>query len=201
MAECIAQLALNFHPTSPITVAFDAPHISSDGGALLLRQMDDRLGLSERVATLLPDARDPRKVKHDRREQVRQRLYQAWRGAGAGGGAATARQARSPGRAGYPRGGQHKGQRGGFEPTKAAASTSLKQSAMVGGNGIAPPYREALLLKTLLNHPWLIEQDAEPIAALAIVSPALARLRDALRQDGAQRVGFLGDGFENQTMG
>jgi hypothetical protein len=76
MAECIAQLALNFHPSSPITVAFDAPHISSDGGALLLRQMDDRLGLSERFAALLPDTRDPRKVKHDRHEQVRQRLYQ-----------------------------------------------------------------------------------------------------------------------------
>src|SRR5262249_43997476 len=42
----------------------------------LLRQMDDRLGVSERLATLLPDARDPRKVKHDRREQMRQRLYQ-----------------------------------------------------------------------------------------------------------------------------
>jgi Transposase DDE domain group 1 len=76
MAECIAQLALNFHPIHPIPVAFDAPHISSDGGALLLRQMDDRLGLSERFAALLPDERDPRKVKHDRREQVRQRLYQ-----------------------------------------------------------------------------------------------------------------------------
>ncbi|MBM4258993.1 MAG: IS1380 family transposase [Deltaproteobacteria bacterium] len=76
MAECIAQLRLDFHPASPITVAFDAPHISSDGGALLLRQMDDRLGLSERFAALLPDERDPRKVKHDRREQMRQRLYQ-----------------------------------------------------------------------------------------------------------------------------
>ena len=76
MAECIAQLALNFHPSSPITVAFDAPHISSDGGALLLRQMDDRLGLSERFAALLPDERDPRKVQHTRREQMRQRLYQ-----------------------------------------------------------------------------------------------------------------------------
>src|SRR4029079_15464390 len=60
----------------PITVAFDAPHISSDGGALLRRQVDDRLGLSERLAALFPDARDPRKVKHDRREQLRQRLYQ-----------------------------------------------------------------------------------------------------------------------------
>ena len=76
MAECITQLSLDFHPTLPLAVAFDAPHISSDGGALLLRQVDDRLGLSERLAALLPDARDPRKVRHERREQVRQRLYQ-----------------------------------------------------------------------------------------------------------------------------
>ena len=64
MAECIAQLALNFHPTHPITVAFDAPHISSDGGALLLRQMDDRHGIEERLAALLPDECYLRKVKH-----------------------------------------------------------------------------------------------------------------------------------------
>lgn len=50
--------------------------LSSDGGARLLRQMEDHLRLSERVAALLPDERDPRKVKHDRREQMRQRLYQ-----------------------------------------------------------------------------------------------------------------------------
>ena len=76
MAEGIAQLGLNFHPTHLLTIAFDAPHISSAGGALLLRQMDDHLGLSERLAVLLPDTRDPRKVRHDRREQMRQRLYQ-----------------------------------------------------------------------------------------------------------------------------
>jgi Transposase DDE domain group 1 len=76
MAEGIAQLTVDFHPTSPVTLAFDAPHISSDGGALLLRQIDDRLGLSERLAALVPDARDPRKVQHPRREQLRQRLYQ-----------------------------------------------------------------------------------------------------------------------------
>jgi Transposase DDE domain group 1 len=38
--------------------------------------MEDRLGLSERLAALFPEERDPRKVKHDRREQMRQRLYQ-----------------------------------------------------------------------------------------------------------------------------
>lgn len=76
MAECLTQLSLDFHPTVPLTVTFDAPHISSDGGALLLRQMDDHLRLSERLAALLPDERDPRKVKHARHEQMRQRLYQ-----------------------------------------------------------------------------------------------------------------------------
>ena len=53
MAECIPQLWLDFHPTVPLMVTFDAPHISSDGGVLLLRQMDDRLGLSARLAALL----------------------------------------------------------------------------------------------------------------------------------------------------
>ncbi len=44
---------------------------------------------------------------------------------------------------------------------------------------LAPP-REALLVKTLLNHPWLIEEHAEEIAALTLTSPPLAGLRDAI---------------------
>ena len=43
----------------------------------------------------------------------------------------------------------------------------------------APP-REALILKTMLNHPWLIEAHAEEIAGIAFASAAMARLRDAL---------------------
>jgi DNA primase len=41
-------------------------------------------------------------------------------------------------------------------------------------------YREALLLQTLINHPWLIEEHAETIAALPLMSSAMARLRDTL---------------------
>jgi hypothetical protein len=67
---------MGFHPTLPVVVAFDALQISSDGGVLLLRQTDERLGLSEWFAALLPDERAPAKVEHERREQVRQRLYQ-----------------------------------------------------------------------------------------------------------------------------
>jgi hypothetical protein len=77
MPECISHLSVEFHRTLPITVAFDAPQISSDGGLLLLRSMDDQLGLSKRLAALLPDERDPSKGKHERQEQVRQRLYQS----------------------------------------------------------------------------------------------------------------------------
>jgi DNA primase len=42
------------------------------------------------------------------------------------------------------------------------------------------PQREALLMRTLLNHPWLLEEHAEEIAALTLTSPGLMRLRDAL---------------------
>lgn len=45
MTERTRQLRLSFHPEAPV-VEFDVPEISSDGGALLLRQVDDRLELS-----------------------------------------------------------------------------------------------------------------------------------------------------------
>ncbi len=42
------------------------------------------------------------------------------------------------------------------------------------------PARETLLIVTLLNHPWLLEARCEEVAELALTSPPLARLRDAL---------------------
>jgi hypothetical protein len=50
--------------------------MSSDGGLLVLRQADERLGLSRWFADCLPDERDPGRVVHGRLEQLRQRLYQ-----------------------------------------------------------------------------------------------------------------------------
>ena len=75
MTDC-TQLTLGFHPRFPVEVVFDAPETSSDGGALLLRQMDDRLKLSERFSACLPDIRDPRLIVHERLEQSRQRIFQ-----------------------------------------------------------------------------------------------------------------------------
>lgn len=42
------------------------------------------------------------------------------------------------------------------------------------------PAREALLIVTLLNHPWLLEARCEEVAELGLTSPPLERLRNAL---------------------
>jgi len=76
MTDCKPQIALGFHPHSTVQVTFDAPHTSSDGGLLLLRQADERLGLIGRMAACVPDERDATRVEHGRLEQVRQRVFQ-----------------------------------------------------------------------------------------------------------------------------
>jgi DNA primase len=40
--------------------------------------------------------------------------------------------------------------------------------------------REALILKTLVNHPWLIDDHSEAIASIDFVSTALSALRDEI---------------------
>jgi hypothetical protein len=81
MCQRVQKPALRFHffKTS-IQATFDAEQISSDGGALLLRQIDDRLGVSVWFASCLPDARVSHLIKHSRLEQTRQRLYQILQG-------------------------------------------------------------------------------------------------------------------------
>lgn len=79
MTQCNSgptQLALDFHRDLPVVVAFDGPKISSDGGAVLLRQADDCLGLSGWLADLLPDHRDRAKTQHPMQQIVRQRVFQ-----------------------------------------------------------------------------------------------------------------------------
>lgn len=73
--DCISPIKLQFQ-RQPLVLRCDAPNISSDGGALLLRQLDDRLGLTRSFAGLLQDDRRPERRRHDRSEQFRQRVYQ-----------------------------------------------------------------------------------------------------------------------------
>lgn len=66
----------------------------------------------------------------------------------------------------------------GFGPQ--GVSAALKKSALVSGDSVSIPYREALILRALLNHPWLLDDHAEDLATLAMTSMAAGRLRDAL---------------------
>ena len=55
--------------------AFDGGPISSDGGALLLREVDVRLGITQGLAACFTDHRNPDFVEHSVLELVRQRVY------------------------------------------------------------------------------------------------------------------------------
>ena len=74
--DCISQLTLKFQQKmKPVVACFDTEHASTDGGALLLKALDERLALTENVAACLPDRRDPRKVQHALRDLLRQRVF------------------------------------------------------------------------------------------------------------------------------
>lgn len=76
MTHCNTQLTFSNIVSKPLVVDFEGGNITSDAGAIFLRQVDERLRLTERLAACLVDRRDPLRVEHPRIEQVRQRVYQ-----------------------------------------------------------------------------------------------------------------------------
>ena len=54
---------------------FDGGHLTSDSGVLLLREIDKRLGLIDRIADCLADPRHPSLIKHTLREMLTQRIF------------------------------------------------------------------------------------------------------------------------------
>jgi hypothetical protein len=58
-----------------LVARFDQHNGSSDGGAVLLKAIDLRLGLTERLAGCLRDRRDPSKVSHEIEELLAQRVF------------------------------------------------------------------------------------------------------------------------------
>lgn len=55
--------------------SFRGGDVSSDGGVMLLRQVDRRLGLCQAIDDVLPDPRDPRRTIHRQIDLLRQRIY------------------------------------------------------------------------------------------------------------------------------
>ena len=59
----------------PLVARFDQPHGSSDGGAILLKAVDQRLGLTGGLAACLRDKRQASKIDHELVDLFRQRVF------------------------------------------------------------------------------------------------------------------------------
>lgn len=59
-----------------VEVAFNGGRLSSDGGLLLLAQLDRQIGLTERVTACLTDPRLESRIEHALLDLIRQRVYQ-----------------------------------------------------------------------------------------------------------------------------
>ncbi len=58
-----------------VQASFSGGDITSDGGSVVLREMDRQLNLTSSVARVLEDNRDKKKVQHDQLSLLRQRVY------------------------------------------------------------------------------------------------------------------------------
>jgi len=76
MTEC-KQKTFTFasHFSRRVEAGFTAGQVSSDGGALLLREVEGKINLLGRLAACFSDGRAPLLVKHQLREMLSQRVY------------------------------------------------------------------------------------------------------------------------------
>src|SRR5258706_9371812 len=88
----------------------------------------------------------------------------------------------TPGAAGRfePRGGRAQGSAGSQTINRGpyqAASPQLATSPIMRGQRSAMSRREALILQSLINHPWLLHDHLEEVAALELAHPEANKLR------------------------
>src|SRR5687767_13061588 len=58
-----------------VVADFAGGDLTSDAGALLLREVDQRLGLLDALDRALPDPRDPDAIVHDQKTLLAQRIF------------------------------------------------------------------------------------------------------------------------------
>jgi len=68
----------------------------------------------------------------------------------------------------------------GGAPRAAQLGQAPVRSNELAERSLPAPAREALLVTTLLNHPWLLERHCEEVAQLPLTAAPLARLRDGM---------------------
>lgn len=72
---CHKQLSFANLDSRSVVAEFSAGPMTSDGGSLLLREIDRAVGLSSSMSRALSDRRDQAKVHHGQKELLRQRIF------------------------------------------------------------------------------------------------------------------------------
>jgi hypothetical protein len=76
MTECTqSRFSFASHQQREVVGDFNAAAMTSDGGALLLRETDRKLNLLSRFSQCFLDGRDPARIEHSVEEMVSQRVY------------------------------------------------------------------------------------------------------------------------------
>ncbi|MDE5441357.1 DNA primase [Bradyrhizobium sp. CSA207] len=152
-----------------------------------------RAALEARIKELSNGIRDE-VVRRYYRQDLAERLQRTFAPEGGRGGFAGRGNFRSgsQGRPFQPRGGGQtnrfggQGRRGGPVPLSIpsgpyqAASPQLAASPIMKGQRSAISRREALILQILINHPWLLHEHLEEVAALELAHPEAHKLRAAI---------------------
>ena len=76
MTECTQQgFAFEGHFSRHVVAEFSGERLTTEGGALLLREADRKIGLLRRVAECFRDTRQPERIEHELPEMLAQRIY------------------------------------------------------------------------------------------------------------------------------
>ena len=76
MTECNETLLpFEAHFSRQVVAQFAGDRLTTDGGSLLLRQADRKIGLLRRVAACFSDYRQPERIEHRLEEMLAQRIY------------------------------------------------------------------------------------------------------------------------------
>ena len=76
MTECNqSQFEFEAHFSRRVVAEFSGQRLTTEGGALLLRAADRKIGLLRRVASCFTDTRDALRIEHALSEMLAQRIY------------------------------------------------------------------------------------------------------------------------------
>ena len=76
MTQCNqSQFEFEAHFSRRVVGEFTGARLTTEGGALLLREADRKIGLLRRVVSCFRDARDPQRIEHELSEMLVQRVY------------------------------------------------------------------------------------------------------------------------------